>query len=402
MDDEMVIGLDPHKASNTIAVMDRTERVVARGRFPNNDAGIVDMVGTVAEHERRVWAVEGANGIGRQVAQHLVAAGELVVDVPAKLATRVRVYSTGHGTKTDDTDAVAIARAAIHSRQLRRVQPDGPAVAMKLLSDRRRELVGARTQAACRLHRLLRELVPGGAPEQLTAQAASDLLNSLDVTGVADTMRVEVARDHIDDIARLDRKIDDYTKRITTEVKAADTTVTQIFGIGPLNAAMIIGDVGDIGRFPTRDHFASYTGTAPIAVSSGDHHRHRLSRSGNRQLNHAIHIAAIVQIRHDTPGRAYYRRKLTEGKSTREALRCLKRRISDAVWRQLHLDRSDNRTQDHAWPRWPSTRGGNPTYRSPHTPRANGQPMTPRPTRSSLDHRVRGVAYPKHQHRGES
>ncbi len=344
--------------------------------------------------------MEGANGIGRQVAQRLVAAGELVVDVPAKLATRVRVYSTGHGTKTDDTDAVA--RAAIHSRQLRRVQPDRPAVAMKLLSDRRRELVAARTRAACRLHRLLLELIPGGAPEQLTAEAASDLLNSVDADDVANTMRIEIARDHIDDIARLDRKIDDYTKQITTTVRAADTTVTRIFGIGPLNAAMIIGDVGDVTRFPTRDHFASYTGTAPIAVSSGDHHRHRLSRSGNRQLNHALHIAAIVQIRHDTPGRAYYRRKLAQGKSTREALRCLKRRISDAVWRPLHLDRQPDRTQDHTWPRWPSTRQGNPTYRSPHTPRVNGQPMTPRPTRSSLDDRVRGVAYPKHQHRGES
>jgi len=126
MDDEVLIGLDPHKASNTIAVMDRTDRVVAGGRFRNNDAGIVEMLDTVAEHERRVWAVEGANGIGRQIAQCLVAAGELVVDVPAKLATRVRVYSTGHGTKTDDTDAVAIARAGIHSPQLRRVQPDGP------------------------------------------------------------------------------------------------------------------------------------------------------------------------------------------------------------------------------------------------------------------------------------
>jgi transposase len=133
-----------------------------------------------------------------------------------------------------------------------------------------------------------------------------------------------------------------------------------------------------VSRFPTRDHFASYTGTAPIAVSSGDHHRHRLSRSGNRRLNHAIHIAAIVQIRHDTPGRAYYRRKLAQGHSNREALRCLKRRISDAIWRQLQLDRQPDQTQDRAWPRWPSTRGGNPTYRSPDTPRVNGKPMKPR------------------------
>lgn len=165
-------------------------------------------------------------------------------------------------------------------------------------------------------------------------------------------MRVELARDHIDDIKRFDRRIDEVTLKIHAAVTDSGTTLTRIYGVGPVTAGLILGEVGDVSRFPTRNHFASYTGTAPIAVSSGDNNRHRLSRSGNRRLNHAIHIAAIAQIRYDTPGRAYYRRKLGEGKRAREGLCCLKRRISDAVWRQL--DRETDQQQDQAWPRWPS------------------------------------------------
>jgi len=375
---EMIVGLDPHKASNTIAVLDRDETLHVRCRFDNTAEGMVAMLDAVAGFTSRVWAVEGANGIGRSVAQRLVAAGETVVDVPAKLATRVRVYSTGHGNKTDRADAVAIARAALHSKRLRMVRPDDENVALKLLSDRRHELIASRTQSVSRLHRLIRELVPGGTPRALTAERAEALVSGLNVSDAAGVMRIELALDHIGDIKRFDRRIDEVTLGIHAAVKDSGTTLTRIYGVGPVTAGLILGEVGDVSRFPTRNHFASYTGTALIAVSSGDNNRHRLSRSGNRQLNHAIHIAAIAQIRYDTPGRAYYRRKLDEGKSRREALRCLKRRISDAAYRQLQLDRELDQHQDQAWPRWPSSRGGHPSYRSPETLRRNGQPMKPR------------------------
>jgi hypothetical protein len=111
-----------------------------------------------------------------------------------------------------------------------------------------------------------------------------------------------------------------------------------IHGIGPAGAARILADVGDVARFPGRNHFASWTGTAPIDASSGQHLRHRLSRAGNRRLNHVLYMAGIVQLRHDTPGRAYYRRKLAAGKTPMEAMRCLRRRLSDAVYRQLAAD----------------------------------------------------------------
>jgi transposase len=371
---DVIIGLDPHKRSNTIAVMTNTEELLDRQRFDNSDEGIAEMLAAVQKHSNRVWAVEGPNGIGNSIAQRLVKAGEIVFDVPAKLATRVRVYSTGHGTKTDDTDAVAIGRAAIHSRHLRQVRPDGASVAIRLLSDRRQELVAARTQSVTRLHRLLRELISGGAKRQLSAEQALILVNGLNPDDPATLMRVEIAREHIADIERLDLTIDECSLRLIEDVKASETTLTRLFGIGPLNAALILGDVGDVSRFPTRNHFASYTGTAPIAVSSGDRDRHRLSRSGNRRLNRVTHIAAITQIRFDTPGRVYYRRKLAEGKSTREALRCLKRRISDAIYQQLRVDQKLDQTQDQNWPRWPSQRGVLPHYKSPATLRANGKP----------------------------
>lgn len=375
---EKIVGVDPHKASNTIAVLDRDGTLLLGHRFENTAEGMTAMVAAVDGFGDRVWAVEGANGIGRSVAQRLVAAGEAVIDVPAKLSTRVRVYSTGHGAKTDETDAVAVARAALHSKHLRMVRPDDENVALKLLSDRRHQLIGSRTQSICRLHRLIRELVPGGTPRALTAERAEALVKGLDVSDPAGLMRIELALDHIDDIQRFDRRIDEVTLQIHAAVTEADTTLTRIYGIGPVTAGLILGEVGDVSRFPTRNHFASYTGTAPIAVSSGDIQRHRLSRSGNRQLNRAVHIAAITQIRFDNPGRAYYRRKLNEGKSRREALRCLKRRISDAIYRQLQLDRELDQHQDNTWPRWPSSRGGYPSYRSPQTPRRNGQPMKPR------------------------
>jgi transposase len=197
------------------------------------------------------------------------------------------------------------------------------------------------------------------------------------VSDPAGLMRLELAWDHVADLQRFDAAIDKVTLRIHAAVKASGSTVIRIYGVGSVNAGLILGEVGDITRFPSRDHFASYTGTAPIAVSSGDNNRDRLSRSGNRQLNHAIHIAAISQTRQDTPGRVYYLGKIAQGKTKREAMRCVKRRISDAVWRQLNLDREADQTQDQTWPRQPSKRGFEPTYKSPDTLRRNGLPKPP-------------------------
>jgi len=147
-----------------------------------------------------------------------------------------------------------------------------------------------------------------------------------------------LAVEQLGEMVALDKKIKDSTKELKTLVLQRGCTLMDLTGVGPVVAARILADVGDVARFADRNRFASWTGAAPIEASSGEQVRHRLSRAGNRKANHVIHIAAACQIRLDTPGRAYYRRKLTTGKRPLEAMRCLKRRISDAMYRQLVLD----------------------------------------------------------------
>lgn len=335
----VIIGVDPHKRSVTIEAVDEHAQVLATGRFGTDTTGYRLMLRYVrGQWPHRRWAVEGANGVGRPLAQRLLAAGENVVDVPAKLAARVRVFDTGNARKTDAVDAHAVAMVAVRSRGLNQLVHDEELVALRLLADRRDELSQRRVQTVNRLQRLLAELIPGGAKRDLSALQAKKLLAPVrPQTLVGKTLR-RMAAEEIADLVSVDAKL----KSINTELRGAvhhrRSHLMELYGVGPAGATRILADVGDVARFPDRNHFASWTGTAPLDASSGDHIRHRLSRAGNRRLNHVLHVAAIVQIRHDTEGRAYYRRKLAEGKTPMEALRCLKRRISDAVYRQLVAD----------------------------------------------------------------
>jgi transposase len=345
----VIIGVDPHKLSATIEVLDDRENVLGGGRFGADRDGYRQMLTVARRWPERVWAVEGSNGIGRHLAQRLVAGGEPVVDVPAKLSARARVFSTGHGRKTDATDAHSIAVVAVRTPNLNQVGVDDELVALRLLADRRDELAGARTRTVNRLHRLLLELIPSGAPRFLSATQAKALLATVRPRDTAGRTRRQLAAELLADIVVLDRKLKDSDQRLTQAVAATGSGLPGLYGIGPVGAARILGDVGDVARFRTKAHFASWTGTAPIDASSGQQQRHRLSRAGNRRLNRVLHIMAIVQIRHDTEGRAYYRRKLAAGKTPMEALRCLKRRLSDAVFRQLVADAA-TKTETEAGP----------------------------------------------------
>lgn len=195
-----------------------------------------------------------------------------------------------------------------------------------------------RTQVVCRLHALLGNLVPGGISGALRVSNAGVMLASVRPTDGVVAERKRQAQELLKDVRRLDSDIKDTRARITVAVKASKTSLTDIYGVGPIVAALVIGHAGPVGRFASRHQFASYNGSAPIEASSGPKKRHRLNPRGNRQLNHALHIAAICQIRFDTPGRAYYLRKVEEGKTKKEAIRALKRRLSDAVYRQLRMD----------------------------------------------------------------
>ena len=270
----------------------------------------------------------------------MAAAGESVVDVPPKLSARVRVLSSGNVRKNDGLDALATALAASRNERLAAVDSEAASEALRLLSERREDLVAERTRALNRLHGLLRDLLPGGVTGRLSAGRAARILRGIRPKGGASVrLRRRLASEVLRDVRTLDRKIADLSGRIEAEVEASGTTLTGIFGIGPILAARIIGAVGDVARFPTKAHyFASYSGTAPVEASSGEVVRHRLSLAGNRKLNYALHMVAVCQARSDVRGGAYYRKKIAEGKSRKEALRCLKRRVSDAVFRSLVTD----------------------------------------------------------------
>jgi transposase len=335
----VLIGVDPHKATHTAVAIDGDEQPVGRLQLPADRAQLQRLLAWAEPlGDDRVWAVESAGGLGRLLAQQLVAAGEHVVDVPATLSARVRLLGSSKASKNDSNDALSTAIAGLRHRDLRAVGAEDHTAVLRLLADRHRDLTALRTQAACRLHVALRELIPGGAPLRLRADRAALLLGGVRPGTAVETERKRLALDLVGDIRRLDRDIVAVKQRIAEAVAASGTTLLEIHGVGPIVAAIVLGHVGDARRFPTRDRFASYNGTAPIEASSGPRVRHRLNPRGNRQLNHALHLVAVTQIARDTPGRAYYERKLAEGKTSKEALRSLKRRISDAIWRQLHAD----------------------------------------------------------------
>ena len=280
MDDAMsrvVIGMDPHKRSVTIEVMRSDERILGSGRYGTDRDGYRDLVPVAQQWPQRVWAIEGCNGIARHIA-------------------------------------------------------------LRLLADRRRALGEDHTRMISQLHQLLLELIPGGAKRDLSAAQARKLLATVRPRDVAGKARRRVAAELISDLERIHARKKAANKELADLLTATGTSLTALHGIGPSGAARLLVEVGDITRFPDHNHFASWTGTAPIDASSGDQVRHRLSRGGNRQINRVLHIMATVQLRNPTEGRAYYDRTKARGKTSNEAMRCLKRRLSDIVFRTMLND----------------------------------------------------------------
>ena len=331
----VVIGMDPHKRSVTIEVMTADETVLGGGRFGTDAAGFAAMRRYVSQFPDRVWAIEGCNGIGHHVAMRLLAAGEDVVDVPPKLSARTRVFATGQGRKTDATDAHSVALVGTRMAGLRPVVDDEQLAVLRVLVDRRRSLGEDHTRMVSQLHHLLLELIPGGAKKDLSAAQAKALLAKVRPRDAAGKTRRRVAAELVADLERIYARKKAADKELTELVRATGTSLLDLHGIGPSGAARLLVEVGDITRFPDRDHFASWNGTAPIDASSGDHVRHRLSRAGNRQINRTLHIMATVQLRNPSEGRDYYDRKKAAGKTSMEAMRCLKRRLSDIVYRNM-------------------------------------------------------------------
>jgi transposase len=335
----VMIGVDPHKATHTAVVIGPAEEPLGEVRVRASASQAEKLVAWAADWPERTWAVEGAAGLGRLLAQQLVAAGERVLDVQPKLASRVRLLQAGDTNKNDPNDALSAAVAALRSKTARPVMAEDDPAVLKVWSKRHRDLARLRNQVACRLHAVLCDLVPGGISKEISAAQAARILEQASPSGAADRARAELAAEFPGDMRRLDAQLLRTRKKLAAAVRVSGTTLTEVFGVGPVVASTIIGDIADVSRFPGRGHFAAYNGTAPVEVSSGNRKIHRLSLRGNRRVNHAIHMAAITQIRHrHSEGRAYYEKKLAGGKTHKEALRSLKRRISDAIYGRLQAD----------------------------------------------------------------
>jgi transposase len=340
--DLVVIGMDPHKRSVTIEARDAREVLRATGRFGTDGRSYRQLLRVGRQWPRRVWAVEGANGIGRPVAQRLLTDGERVLDVPAKLAARARVFDTGQGRKTDATDAHAIVMVALRDRGLRELTVDPALEVLRLLCDRRDELSQARVQALGRLHRLFLQLLPGGAPvKKSTAQYAA-LLSTVRPRDPVGSTRRRMAAAEVADLQRLDAELKALTAELKAHVQATGSHLMDIHGVGPAGAARILADVGDVARFPDRNHFASWTGTAPIDASSGEHTcgtgcPARATAGSTTCCTSPPWSSSVTTL----PGGRTTAASVRPARGL-EAVRCLKR-LSDAVYRRLVADANQGR-----------------------------------------------------------
>ena len=282
----VMIGVDPHKASHTAVAISAAEEPLGELRVRACAVQAERLLAWAAAWPQRIWAVEGAGGLGHLLAQQLLAAGERVLDVPPKLGARVRLLAAGDTNKNDPGDARSVAVAALRSAGVREVRPDDHAAVLKIWSKRYRDLGRTRTQVVCRLHAVLCDLVPGGVSRPIYASRAARILQQITPPDAVAAARCELAAAFAEDLRRIDAQIRETRTKLAAVVAATGTSLTGL-----------------------------------------------LSRRGNRRLNHAIHMAAVTQVSHrHSDGRACYDKKLGEGKTPKEALRSLKRQISNAIF----------------------------------------------------------------------
>jgi transposase len=348
----VVVGADVHKRTHTFVAVDEVGRELGSRTFPATTAGHQDAVrwarGTFGDELR--WAIEDCRHLSARLERDLLTAGLAVVRVPPKMMAEQRRIARTRG-KSDPIDAAAVARAALREPGLPVACHDDTSRELKLLIDRREDLVQQRTRAINRLLWRVHELDPAWAPPARSLdlvkhqRALMDKLAGVPADGIAAVV-AELARDELSDIIELTVRINALQKRISDLAAAAAPALLAMPGVGVLTAAKLVGESAGITRFKSEAAFARHAGIAPIPVWSGNTAgRVRLTRSGNRQLNAAIHRIAVTQIRMDGLGKTYYEKKKAEGMSTPEALRCLKRRLARIVFNTL---KTDYNTVQHA------------------------------------------------------
>jgi transposase len=334
----VIIGIDAHKRSHTVVAVDEQGRQLAQTTTGTSSGDHLELVAWAAAHSaERLWAVEDCRHLSRRLERDLLAAGERIVRVPPKLMANARAAARSFG-KSDPIDALAVARAALREPHLPAARLDGQERELRLLVDHREDLVQERTRIISRVRWHLHELDPCLE----TAVRSLTHLRNLD--------RLAERLDGVDGtVARLARDLSQRCRQLTIEIKQLEREITalveklapsllQICGCGPLTAAKLLGETAGIERFKSSDAYARHNGTAPLPVWSSNRARHRLSRTGNRQLNAALHRIALTQAHWHPPAQAMIARRRANGDGGLEALRVLKRRLSDVVYRALRAD----------------------------------------------------------------
>lgn len=338
----VVLGADLHKRSHTIVVIDPSGRQLAEKTIAATDAGHLELRRWAAQWPERTWGLEDCRHLSRRLDAELVRAGEAVVRVPPKLMAGARRSGREPG-KSDPIDALAVARAVLREPDLPVASLDGPDREIRLLVDHREDLVGERTRHEQRLRWFLVELAVAEPAPRSLGRAAVQAMLAASLAGRAEPV-ARFARDLLTRIVELSATIRALEHEIERLVRAQAPRLLALPGCGALTAAKIIGEAAGISRFRSKEAFARHNGSAPVPVWSGNVVRHRLNRGGNRQLNVALHRIAITQIRLAGPGKAYLEHRRASGDSRTEAIRALRRRLSDEVFRRLRADEAAGNT----------------------------------------------------------
>jgi transposase len=334
----VTIGADLHKHSHTVVAVDEHGRKLTERTTSATPRGHLELLRWARERfDARTWALEDCRHLSRGFERDLLAAGETVVRVPPKLMAGERRGGREPG-KSDPIDALATARLALREPDLPVARLDGVERDLRLLVDHREDLVAERTRILNRLRWHLHELDPGEEPPSRGLDRRH-VLEALEARlAEAPGTVARIARDLLVRVRELSVAIDTLEREISDLVADQAPTLLALPGCGPLTAAKLLGETAGVGRFRSAAAFARHNGTAPVPVWSGNDTRHRLSRGGNRQLNVALHRIAVTQLQRPGRGRDYLEKRMAMGDTKTEAIRALRRRISDAVFRCMRHD----------------------------------------------------------------
>ena len=333
----VTLGSDCHKRMHTLVAVDDNGLQLATRTVPATAQGHLQALQWARGWPQRRWGLEDCRHVSRRLEADLLGAGESVVRVPPKLMAGARHSGRAAG-KSDPIDALAVARAVLREPALPIARLEGQSRALKLLVDHREDLLGERTRIQNRLRWYLHELEP---EHQLKPGALSHLnvLDRLHEWLVSQRGLVaELARELVELIRQLTLRINQLERELQRLTARLAPSLLELDGCAALTAAKLLAETADITRFWGRAAYAMHNGTAPIPASSGNRTRHRLNRGGNRQLNTALHRIAITQLRLGGAGAAYVQRLTAAGKTKTEAIRGLRRRLSDEVYRRLLAD----------------------------------------------------------------